>query len=93
MRITLIATLLLILPGTALAAGGDESWEMWEARQIMLAEMERARKLGGFSDPLTAVRNIARGQATARDVVSPYRTLYDLPEYGGPPVEVPDQRP
>lgn len=92
MRIPLAAALLLLPLGTVPAAGEDESWEMWEARQIMLAEMERARELGGFSDPLTAARNIANGQSTARDVVSAYSNIYELPEYGGPPVEVPDQR-
>lgn len=93
MRCFLAVAIALMLPGSALGAGEDESWEMWEARQLMLAEMERARKLGGYSDPFTAARNIANGTATQRDVVDAYRSIYDLPEYGGPAVEVPDKRP
>ena len=94
MRILLSAAVILMtFPDAGLAAGEDESWEMWEARQIMLAEMERARSLGGYSDPFTAARNLARGQTTARDIVFGYRDIYDLPEYGGPPIEAPDTRP
>lgn len=91
MRHTIVIALLLTAT-QAVAAGEDESWEMWEARQVMLAEMERARILGGFSDPVTAARNIASGTATQKDVVPGYRDIYDLPEYGGAPVTPPDQR-
>ena len=93
MRTALMAALLLAFAASANAAGEDEAYEMWEARQIMLGEMERARKLGGFSGPVSAARNVARGQGTSRDVVPAYHDLWDLPEYGGPEVEVPDQRP
>ena len=73
----------LLLTGTpALAAGEDESWEMWEQRQVMLAEIERARRLGGYSDPLTAFRNLQAGTATEADIAPAYGSLEDIP--GGP---------
>ena len=66
----------------ALAAGEDESWEMWEQRQVMLAEIERAKRLGGYSDPLTAFRNLRAGTATEADIAPAYSSLEDIP--GGP---------
>lgn len=81
MRYALALSLCLAAP-QAFAAGEDESWEMWEQRQVMLAEIERAKRLGGYSDPLTAVRRIADGSATEKDVVRAYSGLEDIP--GGP---------
>ena len=85
MRPILIAAIVATATTTAapaLAAGDDESWEMWEQRQVMLAEIERAKRLGGYSDPLTAARNVANGTATEADIAPAYSGLEDIP--GGP---------
>ena len=77
-----IAFALAAGPLPAMAAGEDESWEMWEQRQVMLAEIKRAKRLGGYSDPLTAFRNIQAGTATEADIAPAYGSLEDIP--GGP---------
>ena len=77
-----IAFALAAGPLPAIAAGDDESWEMWEQRQVMKAEIERARRLGGYSDPLTAFRNLQAGTATEADIAPAYGSLEDIP--GGP---------
>lgn len=81
MRYALALSLCLAAP-QAVAAGDDESWEMWEQRQVMEAEIERAKRLGGYSDPLTALRRLIDGTATEKDVVPAYSSLEDIP--GGP---------
>ncbi len=86
MRATLAIFLIASLVPT-IATAEDESWEMWEQRQVLLAEIERAKRLGGYSAPWTAVRNIGNGTKTEADIAPAYGSLEDVP--GGPGARVP----
>ena len=87
MRTVLIAAVLLV-PCVTLAE--DPAYEIWEAQQLMQAEMDRAQKLGGYSDPLTAASNISNGVSTERDITTAYSDLWETPAFGGPEVLPPD---
>ena len=76
MILTLIAAM---CSPTAGLSSEDESWERYEQQEILSAEIERARALGGFNGPLTAIRNLSDGTATERDVVPGYSDFHELP--------------
>ena len=82
MRLLCAAAFALTLLSPA-GADEDPSWEIWETRQLMLAEMERARALGGYNDPFTAAQNLARGEASEKDLTNGYSDWHDLPENRG----------
>lgn len=81
MRVLLITAVLLFF-GAAYAE--DPSYEIWESQQLMQAEMDRAQRLGGYSNPLTAASNISAGTATERDFTYGYSELSETPAFGGP---------
>ena len=61
-------------PGFAKSAG--------EPRLRLLPDQPCAKRLGGYSDPLTAFRNLRAGTATEADIAPAYSSLEDIP--GGP---------
>ena len=87
---TFLITAVLVFPGAALAE--DPAYEIWESHQLMQAEMDRAQKLGGYSDPLTALSNISKGVSTERDITTGYSDLRETPAFGGPDVSAPDSK-
>ena len=87
MRTVLIAAALLV---PCVASAEDPAYEIWESHQLMQAEMDRAQKLGGYSDPLTAASNISNGDSTERDITMGYSDLWETPAFGGPEVRPPD---
>ncbi|MEM7212950.1 MAG: hypothetical protein AAF479_13840 [Pseudomonadota bacterium] len=48
-------------------AGFDEQ-DRYEQQKILKAEFERSSKAGGYSDPITALRNLLTGETRDRDV-------------------------
>lgn len=68
------------------AASPDESYDVWEMRQVMKAELDRARERGGYPDPITALIQMARGTADEDIVVPAYSDIYDLPGYEATPI-------
>ena len=85
---TVLITAILLIPSVTLAE--DPAYEIWESHQLMQAEMDRAQKLGGYSDPLTAASNISNGVSTERDITMGYSDLWETPAFGGPEVQPPD---
>ncbi|MEM7422604.1 MAG: hypothetical protein AAF334_02720 [Pseudomonadota bacterium] len=48
---------------------------------IMQAELARARAIGGYNDPITAIGNLLSGQATGRDIQPPITTIEEAIEW------------
>ncbi|MEM9140499.1 MAG: hypothetical protein AAGB15_11790 [Pseudomonadota bacterium] len=61
---------LMIAPATLTQAGPRLSGESTAAEQNLLlrAEWERARLIGGYEDPITALRNLFNGTPTKRTI-------------------------
>lgn len=55
--------------------------EQCERYWITRAEWYRAKALGGYSDPLTALGNLISGAATARDIQRPINDYNEAEEW------------
>ena len=59
--------------------GGMDAQDRYEQRQILDEEFRRAREVGGYNDPITALVNLLSGTATERDVRPAVNTIFDVP--------------
>lgn len=79
--------IILLSLAAALTAGTSQAWskprgdQYWKQRQIQ-EEFRRAREVGGYNDPITALSNIVAGRATSKDITTGITNRFDLPEYG-----------
>ena len=77
-----IVTASLLAAATTAEAGfrlRDDAQDRWEQRQILNEEFRRAREVGGYNDPITALVNLLSGRATERDVRPAVNTIFDVP--------------
>lgn len=79
-----VATALILFAGAAHAGskGFSSNQQYWKQQQILKEEWRRAREVGGYNDPVTAMSNIANGRATEKDIRSGVTSIYDTPNYG-----------
>lgn len=82
---------LLLASAVALTAGAADAGsrfgrpngqQYWKQQQILAEEFRRARAVGGYNDPLTALSNVLSGNATEKDVTSGVNSIFDTPGFG-----------
>lgn len=56
------------------AFGFGDALDRYEQRKILEAEFERSSKVGGYTDPITALINLFNGETEEKDV---QRTIND----------------
>lgn len=66
MPLVLLATAVMPLSAQA----GFDAQDRYEQQKILKAEFERSSRAGGFSDPITALRNLLSGETRSEDVQS-----------------------
>ena len=54
----------------------------WKQQQMLKEEFRRAREVGGYNDPITALMNLLNGTATERDIRPGVNHISDVPGYG-----------
>ena len=79
-----VATALILSAGAAQAGskGFSSNNQHWKQQQILKEEWRRAREVGGYNDPATALNNVLNGRATEKDIRSGVTSIYDTPGYG-----------
>ena len=85
MQKTILFALAIALTAGAAHAGGAFSGPrgkaFWKNYQVE-EEFRRAREVGGYNDPITALSNILSGRATSKDVTTGVNSMHDLPQFG-----------
>lgn len=66
----------------SLLGGNGFSNQSYKQQVILEEERRRARAVGGYNDPITALRNLFAGQLTEKDVSPGVNTIYDTPKHG-----------
>ena len=55
----------------------------WKKQRLIDEESRRARAVGGYNDPVTALRNVLNGRATAKDIgTGVVSHIFDTPGFG-----------
>lgn len=83
-KIILLTLAAALFAGTAQAGGkfgsprNHGNWKQYQVEE----EFRRAREVGGYNDPITALSNILSGRATSKDITTGTNNIYDLPQFG-----------
>ena len=64
--------------GSKFKPRGGDYWKQLQVEE----EFRRAREVGGYNDPVTALGNIRAGQATSKDISTGVTNMFDLPQFG-----------
>lgn len=79
-----VAAALILSAGAAQAGskGFSSGQQYWKQQQILKEEWRRAREVGGYNAPATALNNVLNGRATEKDIRPGVTSIYDTPNFG-----------